>query len=173
MVTIGCNTSSEVMGAEFRSRYLRLCSKALQAYTKLSQACPTEMDVKEGHTLMCDVLDAVQHLKEGTGLQWDAPKLHALMHYADMVMEFGRMRLHDTCISEASVQNSKAAHRKVAGRNLAAPHGYMLKRHEHYDVIQYEEFYVDSRASDRQALFDHSHENLAGKLLGVAPSEPC
>ncbi|KAA8496321.1 hypothetical protein FVE85_0050 [Porphyridium purpureum] len=155
IVAVACDGYYKTMGPAWKAVYLITCCQALSVYAKMSLARPTDAHVREGRDLVSSLMDKIQQLKYLTGIVWDAPKLHALLHLCKDLEEFGRKRLHDTCTSESLMRICKRVHRKVAGVNLAVPHRYMLEQHERFDLADISSLLLDP--AERIPSMSHDH----------------
>ncbi|KAA8491341.1 hypothetical protein FVE85_7762 [Porphyridium purpureum] len=154
IVAVACDGYYRAMGRAWNAVYLSTCCQALSVYAKLSLARPTDAHVGEANNLVKSLMDMIGQLRQLTGITWDAPKIHALLHLCKDLEEFGRKRLHDTCTSESLMRVCKRVHRKVAGVNLAAPHKYMLEQHERFDIADISNLLLDPTEHSMSNSYD-------------------
>jgi hypothetical protein len=174
MSAVACDVTSLSMGNEFRSLYKRCASAAVMFFCALSHRNPTKQDISLVGNLARNLMNAIQHLKQGTKLRWDAPKIHNLVHYARSVRLFGRTRLTDTCEGETSMKVHKAAHERVASKDLYDCSKKLLMYMEHRDMTELVRLCVTHELRSRSThcptrsmdIADYSRSAILAAFLG-------
>jgi hypothetical protein len=153
MAIVGCDDSAGMMGVQYRRLWLNVAAKCIRIYALLYQRQPTSRKLLDSSILIKEILSDMQILEETIGFVWFPPKKHLLLHFPDMIKEFGRMRYFDTVDGESAIKYLKRCYSSISNRdvyeNFEKP---LLERTQELSLKRIRKIAVCSRVENRSNI---------------------
>ncbi|KAA8490299.1 hypothetical protein FVE85_1203 [Porphyridium purpureum] len=136
-------SQESILSPASREAYVHLGCKAIQTYTLLYREGFQSEDIAKVATHARELQKSLHLFKKVVGLPWNAPKIHALTHFAESIADCGPLKFWDTTDGEKAFKKIKEHFKSTGVWNHRDLISRMMRRVQQDEETQLDYMYTE------------------------------